>query len=707
MTRKLVMVVHGIGEQQEGVTVGELVGGLVGDANCETTSDLVEVQEHYPGSDLRSISRFPAHTRTVKADKAEFDFVEVFWADLSRGMTGRFHSIYDFLLMILGLGYIATTSVNEMYPAHTYNKWVHIVMRSLCDYFVRLFHAALLPLNVLAALGIAIMLMIVPAQDFSSAEWGLWDHSVDLSVGLAGVLAFLWGWFIYRRRYGLLMREFGSGLRWLGGGLVVIAALHADSGKPWIKTSADCLGTDLDRSLKLKCDVADYFLLFPVALGVVFMFLLLLVCVMHALHSAQRDQMALRPGRSLFVQSCGLMAILFGVTSSILWFAYVQAVRSLKASPIISDDLIASLSSLVLPGMAPLFLASLGVAYGAILVVMKRSEWDGQLKKLRRKIDRAKAEGLHDKAEAYETEHKTLKRAVPRLIIGDQITNAVLISSILLTVVLVGFSAFANTFVEWAFNPNPTGKGFCANGCTTFAGWTFQDVMVALAKTTSVSALAVIGLFTLSPKPREVLELIVGTGKDVVGYFAKSRNPDKPAYEDSYVSTWAKARINGRFWHVLKRFWDNDRYDELIVVAHSQGGVVAVECIRGLPSYILKKTRLVTLGTPVGHIYDFYFPQTFNSSEPDVLGGFGPNGKGMLSWTNIYRADDYVGTWINGLHTVDSTGNTVEVVWPINKMINQKGHIGYWYDDEVRRHLFDYEFKELKPELALEPPSTL
>ena len=700
MTKKLVMIVHGIGEQIEGATVSELVGGLVGDLPYETTSDVVEVQDKHLAHSPRAVERFPAHRRVVKANGTEFDFVEVFWADLSRGAKGTTRVIYDFLLMILGLGYIAQTSVNEAFPDPKsggtdlrFDQFLPRTLRYLVGHFVTIFHAVLLPLNVIAALAFTLMLGVGQLEQRFDLRAEFWNYSIDLSVVLAAGLAALWGRFILNNRRGIMMRKFGKGLRWISAGVAVGAVALAISNISLIDGFRICDARYFTANLRMSCDVAEYTLLLPSLLGVVFIYLLFLIVTQWALDRAQGDVRAIRKERNLFYQSCGLMAILFAVVSLVLWVVFVRAAMPFASDTVFRPEHIHALGYMVLPGSAPLFLALLVIIIGAGVLFKQRADWQKEWRSLERKREEA---ADHTPNKEY-NEHM---REVPRVIIATAVSKAITIASIGLFILLPLYGLRFEQLLNFAF---------CGQDCTdivVLAAVGNIDLIVVLYYFSFAFALFFISLFFI-PQTKDILALVVGTGKDVIGYFARSHYPLTPAQDEGPIEKWAKSRINGRFHQVFRRFWSEDRYDELIVVAHSQGGVVAVESIEALPDEVLKKTRFVSLGTPVGHLYNFYFPIEFNRSRRDVLQDFGPKGRGMLSWSNIYRADDYVGTWINRVYPEpDETGKPIPADWPVNHIIDLKGHIGYWFDNEVRDLLFKAEFAELAPDFGPEPPKT-
>jgi len=93
---------------------------------------------------------------------------------------------------------------------------------------------------------------------------------------------------------------------------------------------------------------------------------------------------------------------------------------------------------------------------------------------------------------------------------------------------------------------------------------------------------------------------------------------------------------------------------EVVVIAHSQGSVIAAELRRQgkLPC------ALLTLGSPVFSLYKGFLAIELRSGGPP--------------WVNAYRDGDYISGPIAGVP---------------NKNIGSGGHIGYWKDPQVNRLL--------------------
>jgi hypothetical protein len=114
-------------------------------------------------------------------------------------------------------------------------------------------------------------------------------------------------------------------------------------------------------------------------------------------------------------------------------------------------------------------------------------------------------------------------------------------------------------------------------------------------------------------------------------------------------------RIEGRFRRVLQEVLASGEVTHVTILAHSQGTIIALDVLwlewaKNLLAG--KSVSLVTMGSPISHLYQHYFPHRY----PPL---FSPDGKlnrpwgtsldvTVQRWLNVYRADDYIGTIVQG-----------------------------------------------------------
>ena len=108
----------------------------------------------------------------------------------------------------------------------------------------------------------------------------------------------------------------------------------------------------------------------------------------------------------------------------------------------------------------------------------------------------------------------------------------------------------------------------------------------------------------------------------------------------------------------------DSKVGRLVVVAHSQGTVIAADALRDWVN--TSKVDLLTMGSPLRGLYARFFGVYFCTLVPNVRSA-------AKSWVNLYRGDDYVGRRLDGGVT--------------DILIEGKGHEGYWTDASVLAEL--------------------
>jgi hypothetical protein len=114
----------------------------------------------------------------------------------------------------------------------------------------------------------------------------------------------------------------------------------------------------------------------------------------------------------------------------------------------------------------------------------------------------------------------------------------------------------------------------------------------------------------------------------------------------------------------------------VLVVAHSQGTLIAAEALElladrralapsALATFCPRELKLVTMGSPIGHLYGHYFPRLYRLKPAVTLH--------VNHWLNIYRRDDFIGT------AIGSAAST----FPENLPIPPRGHTDYWRDRDA------------------------
>ncbi len=137
-----------------------------------------------------------------------------------------------------------------------------------------------------------------------------------------------------------------------------------------------------------------------------------------------------------------------------------------------------------------------------------------------------------------------------------------------------------------------------------------------------------------------------------------------------------RERIQARLNLVLEHFVQNQGYDGVIFLAHSQGSVIVYDFLRDNGPHYTRLgdafPSLLTFGSPLGSIYQKYFHE-YAASKPVPLG----IASKLKCWINLYRVDDYIGGRIQA-----PPGLRVD-----NHVMGMGGHTGYWSEPDVAEAL--------------------
>ena len=163
---------------------------------------------------------------------------------------------------------------------------------------------------------------------------------------------------------------------------------------------------------------------------------------------------------------------------------------------------------------------------------------------------------------------------------------------------------------------------------------------------------------------------------------ARKLDPDTPH------GYWPRQRIQDRLKVLMAQLIEDEAPDEIVIVSHSQGTVIAMDVIDAEAKSwlaLLPQTDnldLVTMGSPYTHIYATYFPASFRPHRTRAnLNTFDAGGC-LTSWHNIFRVDDFVGTFIDGSHHAPN-GVWPDRQWPREHPVPSNGHTMYWTDQAV------------------------
>ena len=149
--------------------------------------------------------------------------------------------------------------------------------------------------------------------------------------------------------------------------------------------------------------------------------------------------------------------------------------------------------------------------------------------------------------------------------------------------------------------------------------------------------------------------------------------------------------VRSRFQAVVDYLVLNRRVERLIVVAHSQGSIIALdELAHGWSADALPEgISFVTFGSPISHLYGHYFPNIYTHWEHEKWDVFFQR---VARWANFYRVGDYVGTTITPPTRCDF----------VEQPLGSGGHTDYFRDPRLLRALRAWDlFVDVRPPLGL------
>ena len=179
MPGHLVVVVHGIGEQEAGETVDAVLAGAIADHERVAPDHAISVEtevmqmpsEAFPPpkpktsenaekeaetSDKKSdreMPHFPMHLRHVRSVKEPeapaTSLVDVYWADISPAPNGQMRTLIDLVRTLLGTGYLAMENARSHGSRFSYR---------LVLGFVWAFFAGIASINFLLLIGLGLLL---------------------------------------------------------------------------------------------------------------------------------------------------------------------------------------------------------------------------------------------------------------------------------------------------------------------------------------------------------------------------------------------------------------------------------------------------------------------------------------------------------------------------------------------------------------------
>lgn len=203
-----------------------------------------------------------------------------------------------------------------------------------------------------------------------------------------------------------------------------------------------------------------------------------------------------------------------------------------------------------------------------------------------------------------------------------------------------------------------------------------QDVSVG-AEWARISIVVFLAIFLLfSHRINDGARLLL----DIVNHFTA---PDK-----GYP---VRERISQRFNTLINHLLSVGDKPNLVIIAHSQGTVITLDALKSQVwvDDIMKRVQsltVITFGSPITHIYQQYFPSQYPKlAQVDTIVKLSEDDR--FRWINVYRIDDFVGTYIE--NSIKGADGKVKP-FPVNIPIGTGGHTNYW-QPEVFEALLNHE----------------
>jgi len=631
--KKLVVVVHGIGEQLPGETLENLVGGATGILPLNVDTSVRHFQEKRLGK--KNLRIFPCHIHKISGGGIDTILAEVYWADLSPTPNGRFRTVVALLQTILALSNLIRENARSVFSHKILRETIPSLMASV---FVGFFASV----NALIALG-WLMIGIVEignnvAQEHLGFEALSQNGEAHFAISLSGLVAIFIGFFWYRRVNERLFQTFNRWLMFLGLFFTTLGILTSIldpnlsivSNSDWmglLQRVTDCLDPrELIAEISPpqvppavnegNCNARDWyvlnsFLFLNLSWGLAILGIftsLVLGTVIWARSDTNPGGTA--SNKAIFPAIASAQAFLWVTVIPSIWAALADmGGRAGFASGIVQPYLRKGLATLPLVWV-----------YAFCLILFCVYIWRQRLRAIQ------------------------LNKAPQALILHPKIDTFLRIIGLLMVL-----SALALLLARAISGDSQFGE--------------FREFLIGLFPVGFTIAVAVAAVFTLS---WEKFAMGVGLAHDVTSYFAENPNSQS---DDLYPIRNAMHR---RFELVFANLTDLFGDREVVVIAHSQGTVIAVEALRNLNlTSKIKKLKLITMGSPYENIYRSYFGSDFSEPTELLTDGW------VSEWKNIFRSDDYIGTSIGPF----------EANWPENIQVDQGGHTRYWTDPNVMPHL--------------------
>lgn len=678
MTKQLIIVVHGVGVKEAGVSADLLATALddTPEYNADLTrsraseprfrphsSDDFHLREkiEYNAGGKRQV--FPARIRryrrineSSKRPPDERVVADFYWGDISNIASGLPGLLLGLWKTILGLSHIIRENAFSVFPAREGHDWV---MRRLAGFAALTIHGPIAAINIVLLIGVFLNLGLgkLISENPPHAVWATGLVSAALGIYLSKtspvfLTRFLGGWLTIIALIFLVLSwtlpERGIGLGIVGGFTDDTIVSQACG---FAKEKGICADQSKGIFLQGMRLIAIMSYLFVVTIGTA-----IVLSVAELLRYVKHPT---KMPHSIVSATIALMLLLWIIVIGAIWAVLTNTIPSLIPNEIPLQGILGAIVYCIAGFVA--------LAVGALIAFIRTKIWAAKFNPddYIDKSNRSAAEKLAD-------------------------TNRMITSSFILwplrafLVALALFVAFTTTklyqlplFEEQLAGPLIGTKE------DTFAG--------ALLLLATIGGLAVAaGQAPLRAGLGIAIDVITWLNDHSWNSAERGQTGHKTVFEsilpmifygnleNQNQGYWRRDRIKQRFDVLATQLIRDERPDRLVIISHSQGTVVAIDVLNSEGLRYLEMMpeggaiSLATMGSPYTHVHNHYFTRAF--ADIDEMANIAPvNRGGILSdWLNIFRIDDFVGTHI------DPTGT-----WPREKAVPANGHTYYWVDEKV------------------------
>lgn len=657
-SKNLFLIVPGIGAEAPGDTLKGFVKTIGVQLNNPFTEKeqllhLSTENNQNPKNGKKDIKdnfqeTFIVPRQELETDEKEFHFAELYWDDLSSIKNSVLDLIKNFFNLLFGLRYFieplseAKDEIKTMKPLTWMNNFFFAVLRGPI-YALNI----LIVVYVLAAVGfhsIYVIGQMNGGEILATHKSDAWTYLQENSNVLFMVISLSLTFFLF-----LFKREAKDDSilhSWTNMSLIGLSAISVV-----IFCIIEFFVTSGDDSI-YGMKILEHYIYLLVGFWVLLNLILLInLCFMlTALRIVIRK--AFRPGI--------LLNYLTQVLSITFWIMMVPVLffGALKLIPEVGwFDQLEEFLKIAFPIIGYVWIASICLIPVVIYALLSRDAWVGS---------------------NYNEGENCIPEKLPRLIIHRSVAACMLIFPAFLVILMLANPEFCLKFLY-----ETPDKGLYLFGKKLGN----PDMINGFAFVTIPLLLPVIFYF------RNSIRIGLDIAMDVVNYFkpklAQTNSaflPEKPEYP-------IRGEINSRLKAILEHFKaSKDSYETLNIISHSQGTILiidflAMEANKKLLRHF-KKVNLITMGSPLTHLYQHYFPGMFGG-ESDTMPSekyqpkwdyfYGKKTSPLKSWKNIYRVDDYIGTHVK----VPKRMQQKDHIAPENVCIGLGGHTFYFVDTRV------------------------